>query len=115
MPDNGQTQPAKTASRTTSKLVTLQSQLLGCRLVEFTGHALARMKQRDVTEDDVLKALQISNRQIPGQQQPGRIRIRWQKTRRLSIDVVYEKDAKKGKLDIITVIAFTASLTRRRT
>ncbi len=92
------------------KLLRLSVPVLGLDLVEFTSHALDRMRRRDVSAADVLMALQ-KGRGVPGPQLPGRKRVRWQQTIRKSLDVVYQ--VKPDRLGIITVIPFMGSLRRR--
>ena len=93
-----------------SKVVHLPNPILGYKIVEFGYHALERMEQRSVSEEDVLKAL-VAGRQVPGRQPPGKTRIRWNKTARLRIDVVYEK--MQDRLGIVTVIPFGGGIARR--
>src|SRR5437868_5866192 len=82
-------------------IVPVDPPILGHSEVEFTRHALDRTKQRGVSQADVLRALRV-NRQVVGKQQPGKIRVSWQKAPGLAIHVVYEKSSKH--LGIITVI-----------
>lgn len=62
---------------------------LGFDSIHFTVHALDRMKQRRITRDDIYRAIDNPDQDgLPTT--TGRERVRWQKTERFSIDVVYE-------------------------
>ncbi len=93
------------APQRSGKLIRVPKPILGYEFVEFTTHVLDRMDQRGVTEEDILKVLSL-NKQVPGPQPPRRTRIRWHKTAKMCVDVVYEKQ--KEVLGIITVVVFKA-------
>ena len=79
--------------------------------VYFTGHALKRMSQRGITQEDVFRTIEKPDAtNLPTA--TGRFRVRWEKTDQYGIDVVYElledlirvittikirKDSEKGK------------------
>jgi len=81
--------------------VKVDEPILGYTTIEFTSHVLDRMEQRGVTQEDVLRTLK-ANKQAPGRQPPGRIRLYWHKSRNLTIHVVCEKGP--NNLGIITVV-----------
>jgi len=81
--------------------VKVDEPILGYTTIEFTSHVLDRMQQRGVTQDDVLRTLK-ANKQVPGKQPPGRIRLQWHKSKDLTIHVVCEKGP--NNLGIITVV-----------
>ena len=94
------------------KIVT--ASVLDVQLVEFTYHALQRMRTREVTEEDVLSAVRDPTKTGLGAE-PGEEHVRWQKDRRTLIDVVYVK--KVDRVAIITAWKTKRSLirpTRRR-
>jgi len=70
--------------------------VLGYDNVWFTRHALQRMKQRNVTQEQVFSVLERPTRKGLSTQAG---RLRW---RRNSVDVVFEK--RTDKLMIVTVI-----------
>jgi hypothetical protein len=76
-----------------SRLYKLHEAILGCEILEVTGHAWERMVDRGVTEEEVLEVFR-RHREVPGKQPPGRKRITWNKDRKTRIDVVYEKGAR---------------------
>lgn len=45
-----------------SKVVHLANPILGYKIIEFGNHALKRMEQRSVSEEEVLKALLPADR-----------------------------------------------------
>jgi hypothetical protein len=85
--------------------------LLGSDFVEFGYHALQRMKQRDISEQDVLRAVENPDERLPVNQ-PGRLRVRWHKTTMIAIDVVYEQQG--NRVGIVTAVKFQKHLARRR-
>ena len=75
--------------------------ILGFDKVEFVRHALARMKQRGITYDDVYHAIEHPDETgLPTA--PGRQRVRWNKFDYRSVDVVFELG--EDRVRIITVI-----------
>ncbi|SRR6266511_2786001 len=87
----------------------LPEQARGKNLVELTGHAQDRMELREVSQQDVLDTLRHASISIPTQE--GRIRLRWQKTPRTSIDVVF--DELRDRVRVITVIKSVRNPLRR--
>jgi hypothetical protein len=81
--------------------------VMGVDMVEFTRHALDRMEQRGVSEADVLKTLDSPDREIPSDV-PGTVRVRRDKSARVSIDVVYALG--RDRVGVITVITITRPL-----
>jgi hypothetical protein len=79
----------------------VQEPVLGCKSVAFDEHALTRMTERGVTEDEVLEVLR--NPDATGlPTQASRFRSRKRLAGRL-IDVVFEHDP--TQLVVITVLA----------
>jgi len=79
----------------------IDEQLLGCRTVAFDEHALTRMGERGVTEDEVLEVLRNPDQtNLPTQ--PNRNRYRKVQDGR-RIDVVFEQDP--TQIVVITVVA----------
>jgi len=75
--------------------------VLGYELVWFTRHALDRMKQRGVTQAEVLAVLQEPDKKGL-KTQPDRERWRKNRSRKVAIDVVFERWP--DKICIVTVI-----------
>ena len=75
--------------------------LLDRNEVEFPNHALDRMKQRRITEFDVFSAIEHPD-EVGLACAPGYARVRWHKTPRTSIDVVY--DLRENRVLIISVM-----------
>jgi hypothetical protein len=93
----------------TPRAVQLSQPILGRKIIEFTAHALERMEVRDVTQEDVLNTLQQPDETgLPTQ--PGRTRVRWNKSRRVAIDVVYELEP--TFIVIITVVPMDRRILR---
>ena len=68
----------------------IHASVLGVQFVEIVGHANNRMKERGVSDQDVIAALKSPSKTgLPTQ--PGRERVRWNKTARVAVDVVYER------------------------
>jgi Domain of unknown function (DUF4258) len=87
----------------------IKASILGVQLVEFTHHALERMRAREVAEEDVLKAVQ--NPTTTGlKAESGHEHVRWEKDRRTLIDVVYTKKA--DRIGIISAWKTKRSLIR---
>jgi hypothetical protein len=79
----------------------IREQVLGCNSVAFDEHALTRMSERGVTEDDVVLVLQSPDRTgLPTQ--PNRFRYRKTVSGR-QVDVVFEHDP--TQIVVITVVA----------
>ena len=75
--------------------------VLGCKSVAFDEHAITRMGERGVTEDEVLDVLRSPDR-TGLRTQPNRHRYRKSIAGR-SVDVVFEHDP--TQVVVITVIA----------
>ncbi len=79
----------------------IDEQVLGCRTVAFDEHALTRMNERNVTEDEVLDVLR--NPDVTGlPTQPNRFRYRKDILGK-RVDVVFEHDP--TQIVVITVVA----------
>jgi hypothetical protein len=79
----------------------IDEQVLGCNTVAFDEHALTRMSERSVTEDEVVEVLR--NPDLTGlRTQPNRYRYRKNLAGR-SVDVVFEQDP--TQIVVVTVIA----------
>ncbi len=89
----------------------LQVNVLGVELVEIIHHAIIRMKERGVSDRDVLEALRNPD-QTGLPTQPGRSRVRWNRTHRVAIEVVFEK--MKDRVRVITVTQHIRRLGGRR-
>jgi hypothetical protein len=87
----------------------IRAVVLGVQIVEFSYHALMRMKSRGVAEEDVLSTLRKPT-QTGLPTEPGTMRVRWQKNLRTSIDVVYA--VKADRIGIITAWTTKRSLFR---
>jgi Domain of unknown function (DUF4258) len=85
----------------TSIIVHVDKPILGYTSIEFTGHALNRMKMRAITQEGVLKVLLV-HKQSPGKQPKGNTRVCGDKSPQLRIHVVYRKG--RHNPNIITVI-----------
>jgi len=79
----------------------VQETVLGCRCVAFDEHAITRMYERNVSEDEVLAVLKTPD-QTGLPTQPSRFRYRKKIVGR-SVDVVFEQDP--TQIIVITVIA----------
>ena len=79
----------------------IDEEVLGCKAVGFDEHALTRMGERSVTEDEVLEFLRSPD-QTGLPTQPNRFRYR-KKLADRSVDVVFEHDP--TQIVVITVIA----------
>ena len=79
----------------------IPEEVLGCESVAFDEHALTRMRERNVSEGDVLETLRNPDQTgLPTQPH----RFRYRKTRNgRSVDVVFEHDP--TQIVVITVIA----------
>ncbi len=83
--------------------------VLGFEKVWFTGHALGRMKERHVTQEEVFSVLEHPTRKGLTTRR-GRFRWRKQRTTRSAVDVVFEKWMGKNKLCIVTVVVIQGTL-----
>ncbi len=79
----------------------IHEEVLGCESVAFDEHALSRIHERNVSEDDVLETLRNPD-QTGLPTQPNRFRYRKTMNGR-SVDVVFEHDP--TQIVVITVIA----------
>jgi hypothetical protein len=79
----------------------VHEQVLGCKTVAFDEHALTRMGERGVTEDEVIEVLRNPD-QTGLPTQPNRYRYRKRLAGR-SVDVVFEHDP--TQVVVITVLA----------
>ena len=79
----------------------IQEQVLGCHSIAFDEHALTRMAERSVSEDDVVEVLRSPD-QTSLPTQPNRERYRKRIGNR-SVDVVFEIDP--TQVVVITVVA----------
>lgn len=79
----------------------IHEEVLGCQSVAFDEHALTRMGERGVTEEEVLEVLRNPDRTgLPTQAQ----RFRYRKALQgRPVDVVFEHDS--TQIVVITVIA----------
>jgi len=67
----------------------LNERLLGYDKVELTQHTLSRMRQRGISREDAFRAIRNPD-QTGLPTEPGRQRVRWNKSVNFSIDVVFE-------------------------
>lgn len=68
----------------------LNQKLRGYNKVELTQHALGRMRQRNITREDVFSAVEHPDLEnLPTT--PERQRVRWNKSVNYSIDVIFEE------------------------
>jgi len=77
------------------------AEVLGFGKIELVGHARQRMKQRQISQADVIRTLKNPDETVPSSH-PARTRVRWHKSRRTAIDVVYE--ILSDRVRVITVI-----------
>jgi len=81
--------------------------ILGKPQIEFPRHALDRMSERGVTEEEVLDAiLKPDGRGLPTRK--GRHRVRKQRNSRIAVDVVYE--TLPDRVRVITIITVETGL-----
>ncbi|MCI0682773.1 MAG: DUF4258 domain-containing protein [Gemmataceae bacterium] len=78
----------------------------GVNTLEIIDHARQRMKQRGISQDDVINALKNPTEERPSEQMAGRTEVVWNKTAMVRIKVVFEQ-----KADRVRVI--TAAVSRR--
>ena len=79
----------------------IHEQVLGCKSVAFDEHALTRMSERGVSEEEVLEVLRSPD-QTGLPTQPNRFRHRKMLAGR-SVDVVFEHDP--TQIVVVTVLA----------
>jgi len=80
----------------------IQERVRGCRTVAFDVHAVRRMAERRVTEDEVLDALRSPDKTgLPAD--PPRLRVRKLTPSGRRIDVIFEEDP--TQIVVISVIA----------
>jgi len=79
----------------------IQESVLGCQSIAFDGHAIQRMKDRNVSEDEVLDVLRNPT-QTGLPTQPNRFRHRKNSGAKSWIDVVFEHDP--TQIVVITVV-----------
>lgn len=97
--------------RIDAKLYTLSTPVLGFTQIEVVAHADYQMQVRGLTLEDALTT--IANPDQTGlPTQPGRERVRRNKTARVAVDVVYE--TRSDRLRVITVIRIERRLVERR-
>jgi hypothetical protein len=92
----------------------IEKPALGHKRILLTGHAQQQMAIRGISVEDVLQTLRHPTKQdLPVQAgRPNRKRFRWNKTARVSIDVVHERI--QGELYVITAIKVVRRLGRRK-
>jgi hypothetical protein len=69
----------------------IRENVRGCRSVAFDEHAIKRMSERNVSEDDVLDVLRNPD-QTTLQTTPGRLHFRKNYGPNSSVDVIFEED-----------------------
>jgi len=79
----------------------VKCEILGVSVVEFTVHADVRMKERGITEYEVLKTMR-SPQETGLPTQPHRNRVRRYRNSKMAVDVVYEM--RPDRVVVITVI-----------
>ncbi len=84
---------------------------LGRNTIELSGYARLQMGIRGISEDDVLQTLR-NPKQFGLPTQPGRERVRWNKTARVAIDVVYE--IHPDRVFVVTAIKKVRRIVERR-
>jgi hypothetical protein len=84
----------------------IDEEVLGRHQLAFDGHAIRRMAERGVTEDQVIQTL--NGPDITGlPADPGRLRVRKKFSSRESVDVIYEEDPTQ-----IVVISVTKNVKK---
>lgn len=95
----------------TSRIVDMNSAVLGRTRLELVGHARMQMKTREIGIGDIIHTIKSPvETDLPTQ--AGRKRYRWNKTIAQAIDVVFE--ILPDRLRIITVIAIKRRLIERK-
>ena len=79
----------------------IDEEVLGCKTIAFDEHALTRMGERKVTEDEVIEVLANPD-QTGLPTQPNRFRYR-KKLAGRPVDIVFEHDP--TQIVVITVVA----------
>jgi len=88
-----------------------QESVLGFEMVEIVGHALERMKERGISTEDVIATLKDPDETgLPTQ--PGRKRVRRNKTSGSAIEVAYEEY--QDRIRVITVMKQERRIARGR-
>ena len=96
-------------------LIDDDSEVVACSLrgrsfVEFIGHALLQMRIRNITKEEALAVIRSPDLQgLPTE--PGRHRLRRNKTVRTAIDVVFEE--LPDRIAVVTAIKIERRMTRR--
>jgi hypothetical protein len=89
----------------------IQGTVTGFDYVELTGHAVEQMAIRGLSDTDVLDTLRQPDEEgLPTE--PGRKRVRRNKTTRMAVDVVYQEIG--HHIRVITVIKITRRVRPRR-
>jgi hypothetical protein len=77
----------------------IDEQVLGRKKLAFDGHAILRMQERGVSEDQVIEAL--NHPDLTGlRADQGRLRVRKMQPPDVSIDVIYEEDPTTVPLEL---------------
>ena len=80
------------------------------RVIELVGHAQERMKLRGISDYDIVMTLR--NPTVKGlPTQPGRLRVRWNKTMRVAIEVVYQEHP--DRIVVITALKHIRRISGR--
>ena len=87
-------------------------EVLGKRLVELTDHAVTRMRQRDISDQDVLETLANPTITEGLETQDGRKRYRRNKTARRAIDVIFEE--RDDRIAVVTTTTVERRIVERR-
>jgi hypothetical protein len=69
----------------------IHEQVLGCQTIAFDEHAIRRMQERHVSEDEVIDVLRNPT-QTGLPTRPGRFRYRRQSAQAAWVDVIFEHD-----------------------
>ena len=86
-------------------------EILGFSKIEICRHAQDRMKQRNVSLAEIMKAIKMPDRTgLPTQ--PNRMRVRWNRTTLWAVDIVY--DTIPDRVRVITVIVVKRPLVDRK-
>ena len=92
-------------------LLQLGAAIEGYQVVEIISHALERMAERQISEQDVLNTLRDPDEKGLSTQ-PGRKRVSRNKTARVAIEVVYEELT--DRLRVITALKRPRRISGRR-
>lgn len=74
--------------------VSLDSPIMGCRVLEFCVHSLERMNQRGISQTDVIQALRTPTKRNL-RADPPKQRIAWRKSDKTEIHVVFLRQPPK--------------------